>query len=175
MLGQLVIACLSPDASRTPNQRLALQEAKRLMIKSFIETNLHSPELGPGFICQHCGISQSRLYALFPDEGGIANYIWSRRLERAAKDLQDTGFAHLSVGEIAENAGFTRHSHFSTAFKRRFGMTAKDWRGNQSLIALSANKDGPIFLVDLMRQFSNPHRPYPLRSAPSISTDFYLK
>jgi hypothetical protein len=101
MLGQLVIACLSPDASRTPNQRLALQEAKRLMIKSFIETNLHSPELGPGFICQHCGISQSRLYALFPDEGGIANYIWSRRLERAAKDLQDTGFAHLSVGEIA--------------------------------------------------------------------------
>jgi hypothetical protein len=59
-------------------------------------------------------------------------------------------------------------------------MTAKDWRGNQSLIALSANKDGPIFLVDLMRQFSNPHRPYPLRSAPSgsapsISTDFYLK
>jgi AraC-like DNA-binding protein len=122
-----------------------------------------------------CGLSQSRLYGLFPDEGGIANYIWARRLERAAKDLHDPAFEHLSVGQIAEAVGFTRHSHFSTAFRRRFGLTAKDWRNGLSSAELSANKLGSFFLVDLLRQFSSPMRPYPMRKSQTGLLESYLK
>ena len=175
MFGQLFAACLIPKTRRTAPQQVALLEAKRLLVKSFIEANLRSPHLGPAYVGASCGLSQSRLYALFPDDGGIANYIWARRLERAAKDLHDPAFGHVSLGQIAEAAGFTRQSHFSTAFKRRFGMTAKDWRAGQSVGDFTANKDGSFFLVDLLRQFSSPMRPYPKRKTQPDPFDVYLK
>jgi AraC-like DNA-binding protein len=32
------------------------------------------------------------------------------------------------VGEIALSWGFNDHSHFSRAFRKRYGVSPKDWR-----------------------------------------------
>ena len=124
----LFSACLKPKQARNEIENNALQDAKRLMVQAFIEANLRDPNLGPAMICAQCGLSQSRLYELIPGQGGVANYIWGRRLARAAEDLREPSMAQQSVLMISENLGFSTASHFSTAFKRKFGIGPRDWR-----------------------------------------------
>jgi AraC-like DNA-binding protein len=124
----LISACLKPKQARNENESHALQDAKRLVVQAFIEANLRDPNLGPAMICAQCGLSQSRLYDLIPGQGGVANYIWGRRLVRAADDLRDPAKAKQSVLMISEGLGFSTASHFSTAFKRKYGAGPRDWR-----------------------------------------------
>ena len=54
-----------------------------------------------------------------------ANYIAERRIERAKKMLEET---ELPISEIALRSGFSSQSHFTTAFRRLAGATAKAFR-----------------------------------------------
>jgi LacI family transcriptional regulator len=47
------------------------------------------------------------------------------RLEHAAKLLNETP---LTVGEISESAGFSDRFHFSTSFRRAYGVSPRGWR-----------------------------------------------
>jgi AraC-like DNA-binding protein len=159
LITQILAACLRPQNARTDVQRTALLDAKRLMIRSFIESNLRNPGLTPAYICAHIGLSQSSLYSLFPDQGGIAHYIWSRRLDLAAHDLRDPMKTHLTLGSIALQLGFVQQSHFSMAFKRRFGMNAKDWRqaarvGHAISHFDAASTNSSFYLAQMLRQAS---------------------
>ena len=135
LIADLMSACLKPNHHRNEMERQALLDSKRLMVKSFIEANLRDPNLGPAMICAHCGFSQSRLYDLMPGRGGVAHYIWTRRLERAAEELCQPLLADENISTIAEAFGFTRPSHFSTAFKREFGTGPRDWRRYRASLA----------------------------------------
>ncbi len=33
----------------------------------------------------------------------------------------------LAIGDIARGCGFKSHTHFTRMFRRRFGMTPKEW------------------------------------------------
>jgi AraC-like DNA-binding protein len=132
LIADLLSACIKPSHHRNEMEREALIKSKRMMVQSFIEANLRNPNLGPAMICEHCGLSQSRLYDLMAGQGGIAHYIWARRLERASDALRHPLTADQNISTVAEKFGFTRLSHFSAAFKREFGIGPRDWHRNMS-------------------------------------------
>jgi AraC family transcriptional activator of tynA and feaB len=55
-------------------------------------------------------------------------WVWSQRLDRCASDLKAPLLKSRTIGEIAYQWGFSDVSHFSRAFKQRFGATPREWR-----------------------------------------------
>ncbi len=64
---------------------------------------------------------------LFRKERGISvkSYIIQQKLEAARKMIQTT---NLSVSYIAARYGYTNFSHFSSAYKKQFGVTPQEDR-----------------------------------------------
>lgn len=76
------------------------------------------------------GVSLSPIHRVFAYSCVTASaWLWNRRLEGCASELHDMAAAHRSMGDIALSWGFNDRSHFSHAFKRRFGVSPKKWRG----------------------------------------------
>lgn len=77
-----------------------------------------------------CGLSEGYISSLFREELGVSakKYMLREKLE-AARDL----LAHtdLTVQQIAETFFFASSSHFSSAFKRQYGITPTQWRTAQ--------------------------------------------
>ncbi len=55
----------------------------------------------------------------------VFEYLFNYRMELACRHLLDT---EKSIQEIAEVIGYEYHSHFSTAFKRKFGLSPMEYR-----------------------------------------------
>ncbi len=104
----------------------------KLMIKEYIEKNLHDPQLSVNSISKNMGVSRSQLYRLFPkSEGGIMSYARSTRLRKAYLMLTDSNNNHLSIGEIAYKCGFENESSFSRSFKNHFSLQPREARYTQ--------------------------------------------
>jgi transcriptional regulator GlxA family with amidase domain len=75
-------------------------------------------------------LSPSRLRELFKEETGRSpiQYLRDLRMEHAAKLL---GGTFLSVKEVAFNSGAQDVSHFVRDFKKRFGLTPSEYRGQR--------------------------------------------
>ncbi|WP_444459877.1 helix-turn-helix domain-containing protein [Rhodobacter capsulatus] len=82
-------------------------------------------------LAQDLGLSHVTLNRCFRRETGTTVFERLRelRLERAAELIGHQG---RSLTEIAYDCGFSSPSHLSTAFRKRFGMTARSWRRHGS-------------------------------------------
>lgn len=71
-------------------------------------------------------VSESKLSRDFKRAYGVSIHacVIEARLEEAARLLSS---GQMSVGEVAERAGYAKHSQFSEAFRRRFGVLPKDY------------------------------------------------
>jgi AraC-like DNA-binding protein len=99
-----------------------------------IDDQLADPRLNAASLAREQGISRRRLDELFVSALGspVAAWIAVRRLTRASELLRDASSHGLSVASIALRVGFREATHFSRAFKARFGMTPKEWRDSRS-------------------------------------------
>ncbi|ACK52405.1 transcriptional regulator, AraC family [Methylocella silvestris BL2] len=98
-------------------------------VKALVEERLADLELDTAKIARLAGLSARYLNGLFGDEGtSIMRYVWSRRLENCAKDFSDPRRAGDPLSEIAFRWGFSDASHFSRAFKQRFGCAPREFR-----------------------------------------------
>ncbi|WP_262143950.1 transcriptional regulator FeaR [Serratia ficaria] len=107
------------SAGRQPvfNQALAL-----------IDRHIQSAQLRPEWVAMELGVSLRSLYRLFARQGlVVAQYIKNRRLDLCAQALRSADGQEKLAG-IGYDWGFTDHSHFSTAFKQRFGVTPSEYR-----------------------------------------------
>jgi AraC-like DNA-binding protein len=134
---------LNQQRHLSDEQFIAVELAWSLFAKAVIEIRLRDPDLTPELIAQECGLSRRTLYRLFESEGGVAGYIWERRLSAACRELRAPELSALSVGEIAARAGFKRFSHFSYLFKKTFLITPREYRLN-NLSATSKSKHDDI-------------------------------
>lgn len=75
------------------------------------------------------GLSASRLAHLFRAEVGrsIQSYLVERRLQMAAVQIAQTD---ERISQIAYSVGFGDVSNFNHAFKRRFGMSPRQYRAS---------------------------------------------
>ena len=98
-------------------------------IRSYIERNLASTDLGPASIASAHYISTRHLHGLFQEQGvTVSTWIRTRRLEQCRRDLLDPMLADRPVAAIAARWGFVDAAHFSRAFKTAFGISPSEYR-----------------------------------------------
>lgn len=127
----LASAVAAPSAHTREQARSSVREAHRRRVVRFIEANLGDPRLGARWIADSLRMSTRGLHALFADaEMTVGETILSLRLERCRAALLDPANAHRSVFELALAFGFSDPSHFSRAYRRRFGVSPRDERAS---------------------------------------------
>lgn len=92
----------------------------------YIDQNLSDPDLNINLLCRELCMSRTSFYRKVKDLTNLTPYDMLRifRLNRSAELLRSRRY---SLGEIADLTGFSTHSHFSTLFRKHFGMTPTEY------------------------------------------------
>ena len=102
--------------------------------KAQIESHLGDPTLDPAAVAAAIGVSLRRLQELFQERGRcVSEWIWERRLANAAKRLADPACAHIPIGTLAYDCGFSNQAHFSRRFRARYDRSPSEFR-RESLV-----------------------------------------
>jgi AraC family transcriptional regulator, positive regulator of tynA and feaB len=95
--------------------------------KDLAELRLADPELSPAMLARELHVSVRTLYRAFASVGqSVASYIRQRRLEQARLALTAPS-SRLSITELAAYWQFADGSHFTRAFKKRYGQTPAEY------------------------------------------------
>ena len=78
-------------------------------------------------IAAHAGIARTRLKAGFKKIFGMGlyHYLQEQRLQKGKYLIENTG---KTMKEISYSLGYKYVNNFSSAFKKRFGKTASQWK-----------------------------------------------
>ncbi len=107
--------------------RARSSDATLFRAKRFIAQNLRNVDLTAMLIASEVSASETHLNRLFKTEGvSLMRYVWSCRLELAARLLKGCSKSQIQIQEIAWRCGFSTPAHFSRAFKDRYGMSPRD-------------------------------------------------
>lgn len=93
----------------------------RQAVERHVSNNLADRSLSAGTIVAAVGISRSALYRLLGAHGGVARFIWIRRL-MALRAALDSGSRH-TLSRHAEQFGFAGEAHMSRMFSATFGQS----------------------------------------------------
>jgi transcriptional regulator GlxA family with amidase domain len=123
LLDLIVTALLSNGDQAALSPGMTLVRAKL-----WIETHI-GEALSADRIAGECRLSVRHLNRLFEREGtSLMRYVWDRRLTRCHREVTDPVMRGRQMGEIAFAAGFNDLSHFSRAYRARYGCTPRDAR-----------------------------------------------
>ncbi len=116
----LDLLTLALTSVRPQNFNLSRSRSVSLrLVKDFIERYLADCMLDTAMIAAGTHLSARYINDLFKDEEtSLMRYVWSRRLEKCRREIS---LNHHAISTIAFKWGFNDLSHFSRAFKRRFG------------------------------------------------------
>ena len=122
------IICLLRPVLQMRDAQHSRRDKQLERVMGLIDNNIQSEDLRPEWIASEAGMSVRSLYRMFADKGlVVAQYIKNRRLDLCAQALRTASVTEKLAG-IGYNWGFTDHSHFSTAFKLRFGVSPGEYR-----------------------------------------------
>lgn len=110
-------------AGQATDPRALLRDRTRVLI----DGRIGSEDLTPDWLIARLKVSRSELYRAFEDMGGVARFIWRRRIEAARDALADPADLRR-IGEIAFQMGFSSEAHFSRLFRQAFGITPSEAR-----------------------------------------------
>lgn len=104
-------------------------ESHRRRLLYCIRDRLGDPQFDVGKAAAACGISPRYVHVLMRDTGrSFSRYLLERRLERCHEALQSKAGRSCSTTEIAFRWGFNDMSHFSRVFRRRYGLSPREFR-----------------------------------------------
>jgi len=110
---------------------MGAREVALLRAKMLIDANLGDPCLDTNRIARRLGLSARYLNRLFNSEQtSLMRYVWNLRLDRCRDELVRLEPGQHRVLDIALRWGFSDMSHFSRAFKLRFGISPRDCRAS---------------------------------------------
>ena len=111
-----------PECKYYKHYQEQLNEARNL-----IETCYQTPPT-IAQLAQEVGMSETVLKTNFKNCFGttIYGYLFEYRMNIAQKLLSDST---LTIAEIGDQTGYEHPSHFTTAFKRKFGVSPVEFRG----------------------------------------------
>ncbi len=100
-----------------------------LRIESFIASHLKNPDLTRDDVAAGMNMSVRRINELLAKSGtSIMRRIRSARLERIRHELADPASRQTQISTIALKWGFTNLQHFSRAFGKAYGQSARSYR-----------------------------------------------
>lgn len=100
-------------------------------ILAHCRANLGDPSLSPAKVAAHFRISLRTLHLRFATTGqSFGRWLLENRLEQCRYALRDPAQRGLGISEIAYRHGFSDLSHFSKAFRARFGQSPRDTRAD---------------------------------------------
>ena len=109
--------------------RHAVQAARLVLLKRYIDRNLTEPGLDPASAAAALGISVRQVHLLFlPSPQSFAQYLLRQRLEACMATLSNPLGTRRSVADIAFGWGFSSLSVFYRAFADAFGQSPGDVR-----------------------------------------------
>lgn len=118
----LALAAVRPqDFNLSRSRSLSLHR-----VKDFVERHLADPMLDTAMVAAGTGLSSRYINDLFSDDDtSLMRHVWQRRLEHCRKDMLDPVQRGRRISEIALRWGFNDLSHFSRAFRQRFGCSPR--------------------------------------------------
>ncbi len=95
-------------------------------IMTIINDNMSNPELNVEMLVSKVGLSRVQLHRKLKELTGIpaSDFIRNIRLKQAAELLREK---KMNVSQVAYAVGFTNQTHFSTAFKKFFGLSPTEY------------------------------------------------
>jgi len=128
---ELLAAALDEVILASPLPLSEYRATALMRVRDFVERHLDVCELDTAMVSTALNLSPRYINKLFEAENtSLTRYIWRRRLERAAADLQDPARAGLGISAIAMAHGFNDLSHFSRAFRQRFELSPRAYRAS---------------------------------------------
>ena len=99
-------------------------------ITQAVSTHLNNPEFNVEMLSQEVGMSRTQLHRRMKELTGISpsDFIRNIRLRQAATLLKSKT---LTITQIAYTVGFTSQTHFSSSFKKMYGMSPKEYMESQ--------------------------------------------
>lgn len=99
-------------------------------VMKVINENIANSTLNVEQLATEVGMSRAQLYRRMKDITGLSasDFIRDQRLRQAAKLLKKQ---KSTVTQIAYAVGFTSQAHFSTMFKRLYGMSPTEYMENE--------------------------------------------
>lgn len=108
-----------------------IQPTQKQIVHSLLEfiTRNYAKNISICYLARNVGISQRECYRIFKRELGTTphQYILNYQVVIAAQLLRHT---NRKILQIALDTGFSSSNHFSTAFKKHYGITPKEYRRN---------------------------------------------
>ena len=96
-------------------------------VKDFVERHLADPALDTAQVAVGTGLSGRYINDLFRDENtSLMRYVWQRRLDHCRQDILSSLHNGHRISEIALRWGFNDLSHFSRAFRQKFGCAPRE-------------------------------------------------
>ena len=95
-------------------------------IMNVINDNLDSPDLRVEMLSEEVGLSRAQLHRRVKEITGISTgeFIRNIRLKKAAELLAEN---KINISQVAYMVGFSSQTHFSTAFKKFYGISPTDY------------------------------------------------
>ena len=120
----LAAALMAPDGDM-PMLDGSVQKARLRSVQQWIESHIGDPDLSLERVAAANGMSLRYLHQIFRHcDMSVSEWIWGRRLQlcydRIAKGEGP------SITSIAFNHGFNSSAHFSTAFRRKYGISPRE-------------------------------------------------
>lgn len=103
-------------------------------VKDFVESQIDNSDLNTELIVNRTGLSARYINELFNEDGtSLMRHVWNLRLARCHHDLINANNRKKSISEIAIRWGFNDFSHFSRAFKSKYGVSPSALKNNSTL------------------------------------------
>lgn len=124
LMDLLAFSLLSSDGDM-PAAEGAVKKARLRSVQQWIEAHISDPNLSLDRIAAANGMSLRYLHLLFEGcEMSASEWIWNRRLQLTYEGLAK--FDGRSITAIALDNGFNSPAHFSTMFRRKYGISPRD-------------------------------------------------
>lgn len=126
---ELMRALIVTAASDADRSKELMHRSLPDRVDAYIRNHLRDPDLGPAKIAAANAISVRQLYRIYEGRSlGLEASITELRLLATRSALASTAARSRSIAAIASEWGFSNPSYFADRFRRRFGMTPRQWR-----------------------------------------------
>ena len=95
-------------------------------IMKAVNKNLGDSDFNVEMLCQEVGISRAQLHRKMKEMTGLStsDFIRNIRLEQAARLLKEQ---KVNITQVAYSVGFSNLAHFSTVFRKHFGVAPSEY------------------------------------------------